>query len=384
MKSPKKVLFVANVYKHLYTFHLPYIQMLKDNGCQVDVIATKDDREVENADNCYYWDLTRSPFSFKNIKAKKQLKELIEKEQYDLIHCHTATAAAVARMAAYKARGTYGTKVLYTAHGFHFYKGSPKLFWMMYFPIEKYLSRYTDGIILINTEDHKLVSERGFRNKKTYFINGIGINSKRFAEVNIEKDMLLRLEFGYSSDQFLMIYVAEYIHRKNHKFLVDASLELAKRIDDFKFLFVGRGILEQETKDYAKEIGADKYIDFLGVRWDLDKLFPICDIGVSSSLQEGLPMAVAEEMLCSLPVIASEDRGHKDLIIPEKTGYIFKQGDIDEFVGYVVEMYNSSEKRVEMGKNALENVQKFKIEQSLQSMAEIYSEVLETPVICKN
>ena len=371
----KKVLIAANVYKHLFTFHLPYIQMLKDNGCQVDVIAARDDRDVTNADNCYYWDLTRSPYSFRNIKAYKQLKKLVKKEKYDLIHCHTATAAAITRLAMRKARKK-GTKVIYTAHGFHFYKGSPLLYWICYYPIEKFVSRWTDAIVLINIEDYNLVQKKGFKNKKTYYLNSIGINSKRFERTAIENSGTIRREEGYHENQFLMIYVAEFIHRKNHRFLIEASLELAKQMDDFKILFVGRGALKTTIQKYALSIGAIQYIDFMGVRFDLDRLFPMCDVGISSSRQEGLPMAVAEAMLCGLPVLATQDRGHRELVRHGETGFLFEQGNIAEFVTYAVMLNENPDHRAKMGKAAYLHAQKFKIEQSLKRMAEIYSEML--------
>ena len=368
---------VANVYKHLYTFHLPYIQMLKDNGCQVDVMAAQDDREITNADHCYYWHLTRSPYHFRNIIAYKQLKKLIKKERYDLIHCHTATAAVIVRLATRAVRKKYGTKVLYTAHGFHFYKGSPKRYWFLYYPVEKYLSRWTDAIVLINEEDFNRVLHSGFKNKKTYYLNGVGIHSERFAHADLVTGKKQRTNEGYTDNQFLMIYVAEFIYRKNHQFLVDASLEMAKSMDDFKILFVGRGELEQEIKKNATKVGADKYIDFLGVRFDLDLLFPMCDVGISSSRQEGLGLSVAEAMLCGLPVLASQDRGHRELIKHGETGFLYKQEDKVDFVKYANMLYENPIIRMKMGGAACLHVQKFKIEQSLRKMAEIYSEMLQ-------
>ena len=378
----KKVLFVANAYKHLYAFHRPYIQMLKDNGCQVDVIAARDDRCVENADTCYSWEVTRSPFNFRNIKAYYQLKKLIEKEKYDLIHCHTATASTITRLAAHTARKKYGTKVLYTSHGFHFYKGAPVWFWLIYYPVEKFLSRLTDGIVLINTEDYYLVLNKGFKNKKTYCINGIGIDTKRFAYIDRENTRKQRYKEGYTENQFLMIYVAEFIHRKNHKFLVDASLELVKKMENFKILFVGRGALKQSVQAYAIAVGADKYIDFLGIRFDLNSLFPMCDVGISSSRQEGLGLALAEEMLCGLPVLATHTRGHSELVKQGKTGFLFKQNNIADFVKFSVELYVNPAKRIEMGKKACLHAQNYRIEHSLNRMAEIYSEILQIKIRC--
>ena len=160
-------------------------------------------------------------------------------------------------------------------------------------------------------------------------------------------------------------------------------MKLSQQIDNFKILFVGRGLLENEIKEYSQKKCVDKYIDFKGVRWDLDKLFPMCDIGISSSCQEGLPMAIAEEMLCGLPVVASQDRGHRDLVIDNKTGFLYSQGDTDTFVKYVVELYDNKKNRKKMGQGAKRYVQSFKLDESLKKMSYIYSEILGEKIVCK-
>ena len=152
----KKILFVASIHKHFLAFHLPYINWLKDNGCIVHVAANGTDK-VPNVDKQWNVCIERNPFSLNNIKAVNCLKKIIEENSYDLVHCHTAMGAVVARLAARENRNRGITKVLYTAHGFHFFKGSPKRYWLMYYPMEKFLLKYTDGIITINNEDYNLV-----------------------------------------------------------------------------------------------------------------------------------------------------------------------------------------------------------------------------------
>ncbi|MDF2486669.1 MAG: glycosyltransferase family 1 protein, partial [Herbinix sp.] len=173
----KKVLFVATVVKHhISTFHIPYISWFKLNGYETHVCAKND---YENKEDCVipycdkYYDLPfgRSPLSSCNITAYKQLKRLIDTNEYDIIHCHTPVGGVLTRLAAKKARKS-GTKVIYSAHGFHFFKGAPLKNWMLYYPVEKHLAKYTDCLITTNKEDYLGIKDK-FHAKSIKLVNGV-------------------------------------------------------------------------------------------------------------------------------------------------------------------------------------------------------------------
>lgn len=373
----KKVLFVANIHKHFLAFHLPYIQWFKDQGYEVHIAAGGERNViVPNADKMFYLSLERYPFKLANIKAYRELRRIMENEDYCLMHCHTAMGAVVGRFAARTLRAQERLKVLYTAHGFHFFKGSPRKYWLMYYPMERYLSRYTDAIITINQEDYDLVKTHGFKNKDTYKIPGVGINTSRLIVTNEEARKRLREEYGYSQDAFIMIYIAEYIERKNHRFIIEALPKIVKDVPNVKVLFAGRGVLMDQMKALAESLNLSKYIDFLGFRKDIGQLIALSDIGISSSRQEGLPMNVAEEMYSGLPIIASDDRGHNELIDVEKNGFIFKQGDTNGFIQYVIRMAHDENLRKQFGMSAQNKMQRFTLENALKEMASIYKHYL--------
>lgn len=368
---------MANIHKHFLAFHLPYIQWFKEQGYEVHVAAGGDRSVVvPNANKMFYLSLERHPFKVANIKAYKELRHIIEAEDYCLVHCHTAMGSVVARLAARRERAKGHLKVLYTAHGFHFFKGGPKQYWLMYYPMERYLSRYTDAIITINQEDYELVRTRGFRNRDTYKIPGIGINTERLIVTDEETRHSLRREYGYDENTFILIYIAEYIERKNHRFILESLPEIVKAFPNVKVLFAGRGVLMEQMKALTSTLHVERYVDFLGFRKDIGQLIALSDVGISSSRQEGLGLNVAEEMYAGLPVVASEDRGHKELVDNGRNGFIFKQGDTIGFVSQVLQLAKNPDMRMRFGKSAKEKMQRFTLENALKEMVRIYEKYL--------
>lgn len=184
----KRILFVANVHQHFLDCHVPYIQWLTEQGHEVHV-AAGEERTVPFAARQFNLSIRRSPFSFKNIRAFGQLKSIIRENRYDLVHCHTPMGAVLTRLAARSFRRKGLLKVLYTAHGFHFFKGAPLAYWLTFYPVEKWLSRDTDVIITINREDFALVQKNGFRNHQTFRIDSIGVTPGKFFTVSPERKM---------------------------------------------------------------------------------------------------------------------------------------------------------------------------------------------------
>jgi glycosyltransferase EpsD len=375
LKVKSKVLFVANIHKHIKAFHIPYINWLKSQGYEVHVAANDGVTRIDEADKQFDLPINRNPLSLDNIKAIKELGSIIEEEKYCLIHCHTAMGSVVARLAAKKYR-KLGLKVLYTAHGFHFYKGSSVKYWLMYYPMEKYLSAFTDGIITINKEDFQLIRERKFKNKNSFLISGVGINAERFDKVN-ETISQIKSKNNYNDSDFLFLYVAEFIERKNHEFLVNCAVELKKEMSNFKILFAGRGRDLDKIKNLIVEKGVDDVIDVLGFRSDIGEIVKMINVGVSVSHQEGLPMNIAEELYMGKPVIATKIRGHVDLIDHEKSGFLFENGNQRSFIDYAKKLKENHLEYSQMSKSAKVKSQEFLLKNCLQEMKKIYNQFLD-------
>ncbi len=372
--TDNKILYVANVTQHIIRFHLPYLQHFQKKGYQVHVAANGQD-EISHCDIIFRIPVQRKLFSFKNIQAFFALRRIIRKNNYRLIVCNTSLASLLTRLAAISARKN-GTKVVFFAHGLLYGKNTSLKSWVLYYPIDRLLAMFTDVFITINNEDHKLL--KNLYHEKVYKINGVGINPEKFQTVDSALKSKYRKELGYDDKEFLLVYTAEFIHRKNHRFILDSLKEFVQKIENLKIIFPGRGILLEQMKNYAREKDIDKYVDFMGFRTDIPRILALADVGVSTSKNEGLPLNIVEDMCMSLPIVASRDKGHEELVQHGINGYLFDQGNQRQFINYICKLAESQELRKEMGIKSHEFAQKFTISKTLVQFFEILDPFLKS------
>ena len=369
----KKILFIAHMISHIKCFHIPHIEALKKMGYEVHVMTNAVGEELDCCDKLYDLNIVRSPFSPKNFKIIREAKKIIDEEGYELIHSHTPMGGVIGRLSSVSARKK-GTKVFYTAHGFHFYKGAPLVNWLIYYSAEKVLSFFTDCIITINEEDYnKALKSFAAKNTSVEKISGVGVDVVKFSPLTKQEKAKFKKEYGYDG-KLLLIYAAEFIKRKNHKFLIDAMSEIRKAYPNVKLLLCGTGVLFEQMQEYAKEKGVYELIDFLGYRTDMPILYGISNILVTSSFQEGMGINIVEGNAVGLPAVVSKIRGHRDVVKNGKNGYLFPVNDVKEFVSAVTKLANDEMLYNEFSKNAIECSKGFSLENSIKQMKEIYEE----------
>ncbi|WP_245680604.1 glycosyltransferase family 4 protein [Bacillus marinisedimentorum] len=367
----KKVLFVATVVKkHIMVFHLPYLKWFKESGYEVHVCAKndydiKDECEIPFCDRYYDLPFERSPFKVNNIKVYSQLKEIIELNQYDIIHCHTPMGGVLTRLAAARSRHN-GTRVIYTAHGFHFYKGAPIKNWMIYYTVERLLSNFTDTLITINKEDFE--SARKFKVKKLEYVPGVGIDVKEIggSSINVENK---RKELNISQNTTVILSVGELSRRKNHELIIKALGKI--KSTNYLYLICGQGDLRSYLGKLAKDHKVN--IKFLDFRKDVPEICAASDLFVFPSIQEGLPVALMEAMSTGLPVVCSDIRGNNDLIENGKGGYLVPHDDIDGFSKKIEALLKDAELRKDMGTYNIEKVKKYDKDAVMTTMESIYT-----------
>lgn len=315
----KRVLFIATVDRHIEAFHLPLIKLLAEQGYKVDV-ASNGNSEFPFVQQKFNVPFTRNPLTLSNVKSYNIIKKIMETYNYDIVHCHTPVGATVGRLAAKRSNA----KILYTAHGFHFYKGAPIKNWILFYPIEKYLSKYTDVLLTINKEDYN-IAEKSFYMNKIYLINGPGVNIK---ELKKAKEVS-RKSLGLSENDFILIFGAELNKNKNQYLLIDAMKILVKKYKNIKLLLVGADNYSSKYQQYVKKNGLEENVIFLGMRNDISSILKECDVAVSSSIREGLGLFLIEAAINGLPLIATDNRGSREIIIDGKNGYLTSFNAID-------------------------------------------------------
>lgn len=387
----KKALILASVSSMIDQFNRLNIHVLQELGYEIHIIANfqtggtiSDVRSKETKKelvemNVIVHDLmiNRSFLSFANVKAYKETKNIIERENFNLIHCHSPIGGVITRLAARKIRNK-GTKVIYTAHGFHFYKGSPWKNVVLYYPIEKLLSRFTDCLITINSEDFKLASDKKFHAKKIEWVNGVGIDLNKFKPIYEYAKDKLRESYGYKKDDFIVICVAELNKNKHQDLLIAMMSRLIKKVPAAKLLLVGRGPLKKQYKKQIERLDLEDHISLLGYREDIAQLLQMADAAVSASKREGLPVNVMEAMATRLPLVVTDCRGSRDLVNDGENGYIVGVNDAEGFSVRLEELYRSKDKVESFGKSSLASIEKYSEKTVKKQIQKIYLEITST------
>lgn len=372
----KKILIVANVAKeHVLKFHIPTIKMLKEDGWVVHV-ACAGQEEIPYSDKSYHMTYGRNPLNVNTFKSINILKKIIDTENYDIIHCHTPTGGIVARLASKSAR-KHGTKVIYTAHGYHFFKGAPLLNWLLFFPIEWFLSFVTDCIITINDEDYCNTKRFKFGTKQIRKIDGVGIPIEKFrlnnkASTRTEYRKLL----GISQNTLVLIYVAELIPNKNQGFLIQMFSELVKYIDDCALVLVGPDHVNGEYNRLITDLNLENQIKLLGWRNDIPELLACSDICVASSIREGFGLNLIEAMTIGIPVVALRNRGHCQIIKDGYSGYIIEQGDYKEMISKILMLHNNEILSQKIVLNAKLDINRYSSDSILENLKTVYDEII--------
>lgn len=380
----KKVLIVASVASMIDQFNKDNIKLLKSLGYAVDVATnfdcpgtiTKERSEelVQLLDawevDCYQVDFDRNVFDVKSdLRAYSQLNQIFnsdkdpmnrrhhDKGQYTFVHCHSPIGGALGRLAAKK----NGVKTIYTAHGFHFYDGAPIKNWMIFYPIEKWLSKYTDILITINKEDYKR-AEKKFHAKKTVYVPGVGVDTEKFLPNNSSRNRI-RKELGLKDTDTMLLSVGELNVNKNHSSVIKAISGMK-----ITYVIVGKGEKKEELEALAKESGVD--LRLMGFRTDVADFYNAADAYILPSIREGLNVSLMEAMASGLPVACGRIRGNTDLI--EVDSCLFEPLNLTEIRNAVVSTLEDVEK---FGRQNSEKIRAFDSDTVEILTTEIYKSI---------
>ncbi|SFI04923.1 Glycosyltransferase involved in cell wall bisynthesis [Pseudobutyrivibrio sp. OR37] len=397
----KKALMHAHTAYMVTQFNIDNIKILQDLGYTVDVACCwRDDdsalspeamikrRQILDDLGCRVIETAslRKIFNIGELtKAYKQIKAEVEANKYEIVHTQSPIGGVICRLACRKARKLYGTKVIYAAHGFHFFKGASIVNWLIYYNVEKWCAKFTDMLITINKEDY--ANAQKFQAKQVVYVPGAGVDTHKFVASEGARAKI-RKELGIDDNTIVLLSVGELIPRKNHaevlralKIMKDRGILEYEGCDErvqpkykIKYLIAGRGKIQTELEEQIKSLGLEENVRMLGFRTDIADVFAASDIYVFPSHQEGLPVALMEAMSVGMPVVCSQIRGNTDLIQDGEGGYLFDSKDAKSLVSALNRaLVDNETKRAEMGQINVETMKSFDKTCVNSVMKELYS-----------
>ncbi|MDK1718410.1 glycosyltransferase [Dellaglioa algida] len=376
------MLMVASMGSMLAQFNIENMKILIELGYKVDVAANFTDVDPMSherrkklfdffkEENIKYFqiDFSRGIGSVSgNLKAYSQLNKVIMNNKYDFIHTHSPLASVITRISAKK----NNVPVLYTAHGFQFFRGGSFKDWVIFYPIEYFFSKYTDGIITINNEDFKRAKK--MNSKKVYYIPGVGVNTRKYGMTSENgKFNKIRIEFSLGMDTTILLSVGELSKRKNHEVIIRAMATMKEL--DIVYFICGVGQEETKLRELVQTLNLNEKVKLLGYRTDIDEVMSYSDIFVFPSKREGLGLAAIEAMAAGLPIITSNVNGINDYSIDGVTGYSYSPNDYKGFAKGIKMLINNKEIFGKMKINNKNAAVKYDIANVNKNMKEIYEQ----------
>lgn len=371
-----KMLYVANLLNRVNNFCMSNLMAARESGIEFHIASNwqnYDNEEMKRDEEkygikIYQIDFIRTPYNPKNIKAYKQLCKLVEQEKYDVIHCNTPIGGVCGRLVGKKYNVS---RIIYQAHGFHFYKGAPLLNWMLYYPIEKWLARYTDTLITINQEDYNLAKRKmKMRNNgEVYYVPGVGIDIMQY-DLSARFRNIKREELGITDEQIAIISMGDLIERKNYNVAVRSIAKANNKL--LQYYICGCGPEEEALKRLAIDLGISEQVHFLGFRTDIKELLSAMDVFLFTTKQEGLPRSMMEAMASGLPCVVSRIRGNTDLIDNSYGGFLCDTNDVSGYADKLNLLASDKNMRIQMGNNNLCSIHKFEVSTVVIEIEKIY------------
>lgn len=367
----RKILYITTLSRTINAFLVPHIERLIEEGnivnCACSIDEEIDKRLIDKGVRFFNIPFTRNPLHLQNLKAYKELVKIQAENNYDFVHVHTPIAALYGRLLKLKFSKLI---TIYTVHGFHFYKGAPLVNWSIYYPIEKVMSYYTDTIITINEEDYKRALK--FKIKNTHKVNGVGVDLALFNQSLFSKEVT-RTKLNLDKDDFVLIMIAEVNKNKNHKQMIDAVCLLKDRGINVKVICAGDGPLLEILKNQIADRGLKGNIQFLGARSDINELITASDMGILMSYREGLPRNIMELMACKKPVIGTNIRGIRDLVVDGVNGFLVNTDNAMETAQKIEMLYHNRQLLAKLGSNAYQSIKVYEVGSILESLQDVYA-----------
>lgn len=375
MTSNKRILYCASTPGHILHFHLPYLREFRSLGYEVWVAVNRY-VEIPFADRVISLPFEKSLLSTQNIHAICAARKLFSEQDFAIVSTHTTLASAVIRAALLTVPAKKRPLIFCTSHGYLFSEKDGLKKWRYLLP-EKLCANITDVTFVMNREDLGIAQKHHLYKGQLCFTNGMGLDLHQYRPYSKEERKHKRKEAGYTEQEFLFVYAAEFSDRKNQALLIHAFASFVQNHPEGRLLLAGNGALEKACKELVKTLGIERQVSFLGYVRQMENLYPLCDVSVTCSRIEGLPFNVMESMACGLPVVASNIKGHQELVIPGQTGFLFSSGDQDACAQQLEKAYQSRSQFEYYRANALQHVQQYNLQHVLPQNMGFYLDAID-------
>lgn len=374
----KKILYVTTTSGFLPQFERNDVRIIQQMGYEVHYASnftnqmyTFDENELKkDGIILHHIDIEKKPTRiFRELRAVRQLKRIIEEENISIVHCHNPMGGVCARIAAhYSSNKPY---VIYTGHGLHFYKGAPMASWMFFYPVEKLMARMTDVIVTINREDYDTVKNRFKLRKGGYveLIPGVGLDMDRFA-ARPELSERVREELHIPQGAFHIVTAAELNANKNQQTVIEAVAGLPQK--DIYYSICGRGADEEKLRVLINRLGLSDRVRLIGFRTDMERVLQSADVFAFPSVREGLGMAAVEALACGVPVICADNRGTREYVRDGVNGIVCSDNSVPQMKAAVLKMYSDIEYRRKLAGECRSSVSRFGIHNTMKIMSNVY------------
>ena len=364
----KKVLYVASTRAHLVHFHLPYLQVLTLQGWTVHAAFGGPGEDVPWTQRSICLPLEKKMTAPGNFRCAHLIRSLVHTENYDAVIVHTSLAAFFVRL------GLLGLKkrptVINMVHGYLFDHDSNPLKKQVLLTAERLTASVTDLLLTMNDEDLQIARQHKL-GKQITSVPGVGVD---FSQLDAPTDpVVLRRSLGISEDAFVLLYPAEFSKRKSQQVLLRALTALPA---NFVLVLPGSGILLEECKALASSLGVAGQVIFPGYITDMAPWYAMADLAVSASRSEGLPFNIMEAMHCDLPVVASQVKGHCDLISHEHNRLLYPYGDWNACAQQILRLAQDPDLATALARRAKEDVAQYALDRVFPQVMDAYGTVL--------
>lgn len=376
----KRILIATTIPETIMGFLLPYVEYFKGHGCEVDGMA-------HNIELCpdllqafdKVWDVSwsRNPFDFNNIvKAPYEVRRIVSQRKYDLVHVHTPVAAFVTRLGLRSVLPLKGTKIIYTAHGFHFQKHAKGVKNATFYVLEKLAGKWTDFLVVINQEDYSTAIEKSIiASESLRYMPGIGIDTNSYNRSRIKGSDIdgIRNSLGLEQNDKLLLIIAAFDPGKRHFDALQAFSQLNRQ--DVHMAFAGTGPMENKVKEMAVMLKVNSRVHFLGFRKDVPALIASSVAVVLPSEREGLPRSIMEAQALETPCIGTNIRGIRDLL-SDGCGLLVELGDFYGLRNAMEFLLDNPDKAKHITELATLRLRNHDIKNIIRLHEELYTQIL--------